>query len=527
MNAVILIRVSSQEQEQGHSLNAQRQRAIDHCARTGLAVLRTFELVESSTRGDRKEFYEMVEFITKQAKPIAVVVDAVDRLQRGFKESLVFDELRYKGVEVHFLRENIVLNADTPPHQLLSWDFATIAAKSYTVSLSANVRRSVAWKISHGELPRRAPVGYLNVADPEDPKKRTVIVDEERAHYVRRLFELYATGAYTIAGLASLMASEGLTNNIAPFRNLSMSRIYGVLNDPFYYGLMRTKGTLVPHKYPPLITKALFDACQAMRTRYHRQPFKYRARPFVFRGILHCAHCGCAVSTDLKKGRYAYLCCTKKRGPCEGKRIREETALSQVEELLRRLRIPEGALERVRVALQKKQKDEQQFRTESVSALQMRHRELQRQLDTLLDMRLRGSITDGDYERKATELREQQREMEHKIQEHTTGDERFGATASTLLELASRAADLFARSNPDEKRTLLNYVCSNLILRGEKLEYTLRRPFDTVLTACTCSDWLPLVHAFRTDLRGTILAMADEIAVAQRLLLGEATTTKA
>jgi len=41
MKAIILARVSTKEQEEGHSIAAQRQRLVDYCARKGLAVVKT------------------------------------------------------------------------------------------------------------------------------------------------------------------------------------------------------------------------------------------------------------------------------------------------------------------------------------------------------------------------------------------------------------------------------------------------------------------------------------------------------
>jgi DNA invertase Pin-like site-specific DNA recombinase len=87
MKAIILTRVSTKEQEEGHSIAAQRQRLVDYCARKSLKVVKTFELVESSTRGERKEFAAMLEFAQWQKETVAIVADAVDRFQRSFKES--------------------------------------------------------------------------------------------------------------------------------------------------------------------------------------------------------------------------------------------------------------------------------------------------------------------------------------------------------------------------------------------------------------------------------------------------------
>jgi site-specific DNA recombinase len=60
MKAIIRARVSTKGQEEGHSIAAHRQRLVDYCARKGLKVIKTYERVESSTRGERKEFAAML-----------------------------------------------------------------------------------------------------------------------------------------------------------------------------------------------------------------------------------------------------------------------------------------------------------------------------------------------------------------------------------------------------------------------------------------------------------------------------------
>ena len=104
MKAVILARVSTKEQEEeGISLDAQIEGLREYCKRKNLDVIKEFELTESSTLGKRKGFYEAFDFIKKQECKIAVVVSAVDRLQRGFKETPMLDSLINEGqVELHF-----------------------------------------------------------------------------------------------------------------------------------------------------------------------------------------------------------------------------------------------------------------------------------------------------------------------------------------------------------------------------------------------------------------------------------------
>ena len=61
--AVILGRVSSKPQEDGYSIDGQINKGRDYCARKGLKVIQEYTFHESSTRGCRPKFFEMIKFI--------------------------------------------------------------------------------------------------------------------------------------------------------------------------------------------------------------------------------------------------------------------------------------------------------------------------------------------------------------------------------------------------------------------------------------------------------------------------------
>lgn len=64
MKAVIFARVSTQEQEaDGHSIDAQIAKLREYCNRNDLEVIKEYEVVESSTKGEKPEFYKMIEFV--------------------------------------------------------------------------------------------------------------------------------------------------------------------------------------------------------------------------------------------------------------------------------------------------------------------------------------------------------------------------------------------------------------------------------------------------------------------------------
>jgi len=77
-----------------------------------------------------------------------------------------------------------------------------------------------------------------------------------------------------------------------------------------------------------------------------------------------------------------------------------------------------------------------------------------------------------------------------RIEQHQRGEEGFRTTLEGLISVASRAAGLFERSKPDQKRELIAFVFSNLRLRGKKLEFSLRSPFDLMVDRRSYEEWL-------------------------------------
>jgi hypothetical protein len=85
-----------------------------------------------------------------------------------------------------------------------------------------------------------------------------------------------------------------------------------------------------------------------------------------------------------------------------------------------------------------------------------------------------------------------------RIEQHQKGEGDYRTTLETLISVASRAAELFERSKTEQKRELLAFVFSNLRLRGKKLEFSLRSPFDLMVNRADHSSWLPFLNTYRT-----------------------------
>ncbi len=490
MKAVILARVSTKDQEDGHSLEAQISNLRLYADRKSMEITREYTIVESSTKGYRPEFMRMIDFIRGQKEKIAVIVDTVDRLQRSFRETPIFNDLLEKDLlELHFVKEGNVLCRDSNAFQKAMWNMSVMMAQSYTDSLSDNVKRSIKHKVSNGEWSGPAPLGYQNTVDPLTAKK-TIIPDPERAFLIKKFFDEYATGAYSLNEMARKAKQWGLRSRNG--HALGSQILHTIVQNPFYYGVMRVKETLYPHNYEPLISKELHDACQSVRTgRARAQAVRETRHPYILRGLLKCAISGRTVSCDLKKGKHVYLI---SRDPSNAEKkiwTREADVLDQVRNVFRAIQIPEDVMTDILDQLKKSHDSEKQYHAASIHALNKESSLVTSRLDALLDEYLDKSITKDMYDRKHSQLIQRRQEIQESLERHHSGDEQFRIALSTMVSLASRAADIFDCSKTEEKRQLIGYVFSNLELKGSTLCYSLKKPFNLLVDLASCKEWLP------------------------------------
>jgi DNA invertase Pin-like site-specific DNA recombinase len=477
MKAVILARVSSKEQEDGHSLDAQIGNLELYAERKGLKIIKKFTIIESSTKGERPEFTSMIDFVKAQKERIAVVIDTVDRLQRSFKETPVLNDLMERDcLELHFVKEGNVLSKDANSTQKLMWNMGVVMAQSYTDQLSDNVKRSIKHKINNGEWSGPAPIGYLNMDDPATGRK-TVVPDPERAFLIKRLFQEYSTGVYSQAELIAKANGWGLATKKGD--KVSKQTFSKVLQNPFYYGCMRIKGQIVPHIYTPLISKNLFDACQDIKDgRNSKKAISETKEPFLLRGLMKCTVSGKTITCDLKKGKYVYLICHDPKNPKKKMWIKEEVILGQIRDAFKLIQVPKNVLFQIMDHLKNSHESEKDFHHQSIKSLHKESEEIAKKQDRLTDLLLDESITKDVYNNKLSQLISRQQEVNQLLEQHHKGNEQFKIAISSLITLASQAYDLFESSTIDEKRQLLGYAFSNLELEGAKLQFSLRKPFD-------------------------------------------------
>ena len=486
MKAVILARVSDPEQEDNYSTPAQVRRLTEYAQSKGLEVIEAYEVTESSTKDVRTKFETIIKHIKEAKEPIALVVDTIDRLQRGFRESIELDDMRKAGqLEIHFLREGLVLSKDSNSSDLLRWDMGVMFARSYVLQLSDNVKRATEQKLKNGEWSGKAPCGYINVRDEND--KAWVEVDEERAPLVKKAFEWYATGNYSLKALAKILADDGLTVNSKMQKPMYTSYLEAtIISNRFYYGEMEWKGKIYPHKYERLVPKWLWEKCQDVKASYGKTPFNYGAKQYAFKRLLKCPECNCHLSTYTQKN-INYVRCHS----CNAIHIKEETLLKQAAKLFEKLTMPEAVVEDLTSQLKALYQGEQEYYEENVERINGKLKKLRKRMKTMYEDRLDGRITPDEYDKLIEESKGKEAKFLEELQAHSEADKTFVISCSYILELAKRAKELFVRSQPEQKNKLLRFVLANATVKDGKLVPELKTPFQGILDCNKSKKWYP------------------------------------
>lgn len=107
--------------------------------------------VESSFHGKRTKFYEAVNYIKRQSKLTALVVDTVDRLQRTFNEfPMLLELVKKEKLALHFFKEGLVIDKNFKSSDLAMWQMQILSANMFVNSTRDNVKRSEERMLNEG-----------------------------------------------------------------------------------------------------------------------------------------------------------------------------------------------------------------------------------------------------------------------------------------------------------------------------------------------------------------------------------------
>lgn len=489
--AIILARVSTPQQaKQGLSLDEiQLPKLREYALLNNLEIEQEFVFQETADDKIRYKFDEMIDLLKKRKDIKAIISFRVDRLTRNYRDAVAMDDLRTGyDKELHFVEDRLVLHSNSYGRDIQDWDLKVFLAKQHINRLKEDSYNTLMAKLNSGEQYGLAPYGYENIT--LENTRKSVRIRPFEAGIVKKIFELYATGSYSMEQVRGMIEKEyGI--------KLYKSRLDKILNNPYYYGVRIFKGKAYTHIYPTLIDKDTFDQVQEIKAGRVKRTAKFAGKAYNYRGLIICGVCGCTITPEAhqkkqKNGNihdYVYYHCTESKGKHNAKWLSEKELDKQFGNIFKTMQIPSADLIWMVESLKQSHEGKKQFNQDSFDEYNAQIKRLQTMIENSYEDKLTGRITQEEYDKYYQKFRTQQDGYKQKLARLQQADEDYYLNASYLLKLASRSYELFIGSEPEQKRELIQLVLLNLSLKDGKLCYEMQKPFDSIFLAADRSTW--------------------------------------
>ena len=483
-HAVIYVRVSTEEQAEGSSLDVQESACREYCTERGLKVKRVFRDEGASAKDDnRPQFKQMRSYCLDRSNKVDhIVVHKSDRFARAIEDYYYNSRDLREKAGVTLLSATEEVDKENYVQKFLRGILAQVS------ELDNDVRRDRSRKgmvdiAKRGGWCFRAPIGYNRARLPDGlPILEPDLVN---GPLVQQLFDAMAKGRYTTADICEFAASIGLRSerNGSP---LCVQTVHKILQNKVYAGIIvgnLTDGQPVQAAFSGLVSEETFNRVQAaLAGKGHIPTPHLKNNPaFPLRRFVLCGECGKPVTASNATGRSGkrypqYRCATK---DCRSVNIRAEELEAQFMKLLYEVKIESSPL------LQKFREyvlDEWQLRhAETIAAqakLKMDGEKLTRKQALLLDKMLEGTVDENTYRRKNKELSKQIAQAKADYLQAAGEEWDIEVAIDLACLMVQNAGRLWVQMKDVNRRQRLQKA-----LFPEGLEYGMESGFGTVVSS--------------------------------------------
>lgn len=290
---------SEQDERQAMSIDSQIKEMTDMANREGLQVTEIKqESYSAKQSGQRPVFSELLTDL-RNDKFQGILTWAPDRLSRNAGDLGSLVDLMDSNKLLHI--RTFGQSFSNAPNEKFLLMILCSQAKLENDNRGVNVKRGIRAKCEMGWRPCMPPLGYFTRA--ATGGARDVIVDEERAPYIKKMFEMSANGK------GGRHIRQWLIDNNVKSRggkNIPLSMIYRMLNSPFYYGEFeypKGSGKWYKGNHKPIIDKDLFLKVKEQL----KVPIKTKwgSKEFPFKNFLKCYNCGASIVGEEHTRHYA------------------------------------------------------------------------------------------------------------------------------------------------------------------------------------------------------------------------------
>jgi len=460
--AWIYVRVSSEEQGKGYSLESQESRCRDYAAQRGYTVVGVAQDLHTGEALDRQGLGGIFDAAATQPFDVLVVYD-MDRFSRGGPAhcAILEAQLERHGVTIEFVLGNY--NGDSPEAVLSKYIKQSISWYE-NQQRRERVTRGRLTAAKHGRVLTgfRAPYGY-RYADGQ------LHIDPEEATVVRRIFDAVLEGS-SARRIAEMLSADRIPTRADKNPRFSKrnatgiwhySSVQKILRNMVYSGIWhynKRKFTKVDGKpvaaprrpdewiaviVPPLIDQETFDRAQAQLDRNRSQAKRNTKQAYLLQFLVVCA-CGsrCGCETDARRNMRFYTCPNRRRKaydlPCPVRfMIKADTLEASVWRLVTETLLDPAYLQSWLATQHGVAADHRRRHAERQAAIADSLKDVERKLGALLDLALTDGFPRAVIDERKKSLLDQRRRLEHE-------DRQARAALATLDLSPDQEQDLLA-----------------------------------------------------------------------------------
>ena len=485
-HAALYIRLSKEDESEGPSQSVQNQESLlrEFVQQHRLIVYDTYiDDGWSGTSFDRPAFQRMIADI--EAKKVNMVITKdLSRLGRDYILTGHYMERYFPEHRVRYisLLDGIDTGVDSTANDITP--FRAIMNDMYAKDISKKIKSVKRDKQRKGQFIGGKPVyGYKM----HPTEKNKIVIDEEVAPIVRRIFALALSGM-SCRNIATLLNQEGVPTP-ATYANLpvvrpgpytglwSSERISDMLQNETYIGnMVQGRSVKISYKskkclkqnpanwvvvegtHEPLVDRETFQKVRMLVN--SRRHTRSRTYDFLLKGLIFCHECGYPLAVLNRKNARGedvlyFVCRTYQRftkaGVCTCHSIKEKTVtdavIAKVREVCQAYLNPDELLPVAREAVENVRR--QSSLEAELQALQSKIESLTANLDRMYSDRLNGLLPEEDFQRIFNRtkldrklLEEKRQELELQKKSPVRSEDRARELVQRFIETAGESREL-------------------------------------------------------------------------------------
>ena len=485
-HAALYIRLSKEDESEGPSQSVQNQESLlrEFVQQHRLSVYDTYvDDGWSGTNFDRPDFQRMIGDIEARKVNMVITKDLSrlgrDYIMTGHYMERYFPEHRVRYIS---LLDGIDTGVDSTANDITP--FRAIMNDMYAKDISKKIKSVKRDKQRKGQFIGGKPVyGYKM----HPTEKNKIVIDEEVAPVVRRIFALALSGM-SCRNIATLLNQEGVPTP-ATYANLTVARpgpytglwsserISDMLQNETYIGnMVQGRSVKISYKskkclkqnpanwvvvegtHEPLVDRETFQKVRMLvnSRRYTRS----RTYDFLLKGLIFCHECGYPLAVLNRKNAKGedvlyFVCRTYQRftkaGVCTCHSIKEKTVtdavIAKVREVCQAYLNSDELLPVAQEAVENARK--QSSLESEFQALQSKIDSLTANLDRMYTDRLSGLLPEADFQRifgrikqEREQLEEKQKELELRQKSPVRSEDRARELVQRFIETAGESREL-------------------------------------------------------------------------------------